>query len=93
MQDAAYFAAREAIVPGATQADATRVAQRIMGSMLDDGVSVRVDTLNEHSKMVVVTVGVDLNKVSIIAPMIGKNRTIETTARMKTERYAGFFNL
>ncbi|TWU22539.1 TadE-like protein [Novipirellula galeiformis] len=91
-QDAAYFAARTAMVPGATSDEATAEADRIMGSMLDEsGYDVTVSDVNFQSSTISVTVSVDLKAIAMFTPMFLPNKTIETTAVMKTERYEGFY--
>jgi Flp pilus assembly protein TadG len=90
-QDAAYFAARHALVPGATAAEAKAEADRIMGSMLSNGYTVTVEELNADSEEVAVTVDVDLTAVALFAPCFLPDTTISTTAKMRTERYDGFY--
>lgn len=90
-QDAAYFAARHAIVPGATNSEAVEEADRIMSSMLTTGYSVDVDHLDKDSEEVRVTVGVDLAEVALFAPYFLPSTTIQTTAVMRTERYDHFY--
>ncbi|TWU67350.1 MULTISPECIES: TadE/TadG family type IV pilus assembly protein [Crateriforma] len=90
-QDAAYFAARQAIVPGATAADAEVEAERLMSSMVGEGYTVNVAELGENSEEVSVTVSVDLDEVAFFTSMFMPSATIESTARMRTERYAGFY--
>ena len=90
-QDAAYFAARIAMVPGASGAEAVAEADRIMSSMITNGYTVEVNELDKDSEEVAVTVRVQLNQVALIAPRFTAGGVIESTARMKTERYAGFF--
>jgi Flp pilus assembly protein TadG len=90
-QDAAYFAARHAIVPGATSEEAIDEAKRIMSSMLSNGYTVTVDDLHADSTEVNVTVAVDLTEVALFAPYFLPDSIIETTARMRTERYSGFY--
>lgn len=90
-QDAAYFAARHAIVPGATSAEAIAEADRIMSSMITNGYTVAVSDLDADALFVNVTVSVDLAEVAFFAPFFLPNTTIETVARIRTERYDGFF--
>ena len=90
-QDAAYFACRHALVPGATTAEAQAEGDRIMGSMLSNGYTVTVEELNEDSEDVTVTVDVDLTAVALFAPYFLPSSTISTTAKMRTERYDGFY--
>jgi len=91
MQDAAYFAARHAVVPGATADEAIEAADNIMGSMLSNGYTITVSELNADSESVNVTVEVDLGAVALFAPYFLPATTISTTANMRTERYAGFY--
>jgi len=91
MQDAAYFAARHAVVPGATAGEAIEAADTIMGSMLSNGYTITVSDLNETSADINVTVEVDLGAVALFAPYFLPETTISTTANMRTERYAGFY--
>ena len=90
-QDAAYYAARHAMVPGATSDDAVAEAERIMGAMLANGYTVDVDSLNDDSSAVEVTVSISLDEVALFTPMFLGNQTIVSTAKMKTERYNGFY--
>jgi Flp pilus assembly protein TadG len=90
-QDAAYFAARHAIVPGATPEEAIEEADRIMSSMLSNGYEVTVNDIDADAGEVSVTVAVDLYEVALFAPYFLPNSVIETTANMSTERYEGFF--
>lgn len=90
-QDAAYFAARHAIVPGATSDEAVEVAEDILGSMISTGYTVDVSALDSDSTEVVVDVSVDFDQVALFAPRFMPNSTISTTARVHTERYDGFY--
>lgn len=90
-QDAAYFAARHAIVPGATSAEAVAEGERIMGSLLSNGYTIHVAPLNGDSRFVDVTVSVDLGSVALFAPLFLPEQTFDTRVRMRTERYSGFF--
>ncbi len=91
-QDAAYFAARAAMVPGATAEEAEAEATRIMSSMVDpSGFEVTVSELNFNATQISVTVAVDLNSIALFTPMFLSNKTIATTAVIKTERYEGFY--
>lgn len=89
--DAAYFAARHAIVPGATADEAIDEADKIMSSMLTNGYRVTVNEVNAESTDVQVVVEVDLYEVALFAPYFLPDSTLQTTARMSTERYEGFF--
>jgi Flp pilus assembly protein TadG len=90
-QDAAYYAARHAIVPGASSAEAVEQAERVMDSMLSNGYTVEVSDLNADTTDITVTVAVDLTEVALFAPYFLPDSTIKTTARMRTERYDHFY--
>ena len=89
--DAAYFAARTVMVPGATTDEAIDEVDRIMSSMLSNGYSVSVDEMNDESSHVSVTVTVDLTEVALFTPMFFTNQSLSSTARLRTERYNGFY--
>lgn len=90
-QDAAYFAARRAMVPGATAAEAEAAANEVMGMMTSTGYVVDVAPLDADAANVEVTVTVDFDQIALFAPMFLPNAVIESTARIRTERYDGFF--
>jgi Flp pilus assembly protein TadG len=91
MQDAAYFGARHAVVPGATADEAIDAADTIMSSMLTNGYTISVSDLDEDATEIDVTVEVDLGAVALFAPYFLPETTISTTANMRTERYGGFY--
>ncbi len=91
MQDAAYFGARHAVVPGATQAEAIEAAESVLESMLSNGYTVTVSELNADAEEIDVTVEIDLAAVALFAPYFLPETTISTTANMRTERYSGFY--
>lgn len=90
-QDAAYYAARIVVVPGATSEEAIAEVDRIMGTLVSNGYTVHVDSLDQGSEEVTVTVSVDLNEVALFAPRFTADSVLESTATMRTERYEGFF--
>ena len=90
-QDAAYFGARHAIVPGATSEEAIEQAESVLSSMLSNGYSVEVSDLDSEASEITVTVAVDLTEVALFAPRFLKNTTIQTEATMRTERYDHFY--
>ncbi len=90
-QDAAYYAARHVIVPGAISAEAVAEADRIMSSMLGHGYSIDVSDVNKEVNEVAVTVSVDLGAVAFFTPYFLPETSIETVARMRTERYDGYY--
>jgi len=90
-QDAAYYAARQVMVPGATKTEAIAEAKSIMDSMLSGGYTVDVDDFDFDSEDISVTVTVDLKQVALFIPMFLTNHEISTTATMRSERYDGFY--
>jgi Flp pilus assembly protein TadG len=91
MQDAAYFGARHAVVPGATQDEAIDAAESVLESMLSNGYNVTVSDLDADAEEIDVTVEIDLGEVALFAPYFLPETTISTTANMRTERYSGFY--
>ena len=90
-QDAAYYAARHVIVPGATADEAVEQAESIMNSVLSNGYTVNVGALDSESNEVVVTVSVDLTAVALFAPYFLPDTNLVSTVTMETERYEGFY--
>ncbi|OYP34069.1 TadE/TadG family type IV pilus assembly protein [Rhodopirellula sp. MGV] len=91
-QDAAYFAARKAIVPGATSREAIDAASEVMDMITTTGYEVTVNDLSRDTPMIEVTVKVDFNEIALFAPLFLPDAVIESTARMKTERYNGYYH-
>ncbi|MEM0925424.1 MAG: TadE family protein [Planctomycetota bacterium] len=92
-QDAAYFAARHAMVPGATAQEAEDKAAEVMGMMTNSGFEVEVSELDQDSESLEVTVTVNFDEVALFAPLFLPSKTIASTARVYTERYDGFFRI
>lgn len=90
-QDAAYYAARQAMVPGATTAEAQREATKILSAMFSQGYEVVIDPLGQQADYVVVTVSVDLHKVAFFTPMFLPDGKLTSVATLKTERYRGYY--
>ena len=89
-QDAAYFAARAAVIPGATNADATREANRILGTLGTKGVRVSINqgqVLTQDTEELQLEVIIDLKENMILLPMLPGAKEIRTKATMRTERY------
>jgi len=81
---AAYEAARFAMVPGATAAEARSKAEsmlKIVGAR-----DSKITIVGPTDDKVTVTVDVPLNKNGWIAPKFTKNKTIHATSTLKTER-------
>ncbi|MEM6779538.1 MAG: TadE/TadG family type IV pilus assembly protein [Planctomycetota bacterium] len=90
-QDAAYYAARVAIVPGATAEEAKAEVTRLMGSLFSGGYEVNCPTLTDETEEVTVTVTVNFDEIAFFVPMFMGGVTFDATATMQTERYNGFF--
>ncbi len=81
---AAYEAARHAMVPGATAAEARTKAEsmlKIVGAR-----DSKITIVGPTDDKVTVTVDVPLNKNGWIAPKFTKNKSIHATSTLKTER-------
>lgn len=81
---AAYEAARFAMVPGATAAEARTKAEsmlKIVGAR-----DSKITIVGPTDDKVTVTVDVPLDKNGWIAPKFTKNKTIHATSTLKTER-------
>ncbi len=89
-QDAAYFAARAAVVPGATETDATNEANRILGMMGTKGVQVKINNslgLSQASTELRCEVTIDLKQNMMMIPILPVWKEIRAVSTMKTERY------
>lgn len=94
VQDAAYFASRRCIVPGATADEAIAEANRILGIMGTRGAVININNgqpLNESSSEVIVNISVPIASNALLAPKFLAAANFEASAVMKTERYDGFF--
>jgi Flp pilus assembly protein TadG len=85
---AAYEAARHAMVPGATVAEARQQANRMLRIVGARGASVDVqpNALGPDVDEITVTVEVPLNQNGWITPKFTRNRSIVAMSRLKTER-------
>ncbi len=95
VQDAAYFAARSAMVPGATSPEAIAEANRILGFMNTEGASVIINEdqpLDDDSTVISVTVTVPASENSLFIPKFTGDIEFSSTATMRTERYDGFYD-
>lgn len=94
-QDAAYFAARDSMVPGATSDEATAVAEQILGFMNTQGAQVIVNGgqgVTQASTEINVTVTVPIAENSLFVSSFMGDRTINASATMRTERYDGYYD-
>lgn len=89
-QDAAYFAARAAIVPGATVTDASNEANRILGTLGTKGVQVKINNglgLSQATTSLRCEIIIDLKQNMIMIPIVPAWNEIRAVSTMKTERY------
>lgn len=90
-QNAAYYAARTAMVPGATEADAKAEVDRLLGSLISTGYTTQVSELGNDASTIEVRVEVDLRAVALFVPMFVTDPTLTSVATLRTERYSGFY--
>ncbi|MCY2983608.1 MAG: pilus assembly protein [Planctomycetota bacterium] len=93
-QDAAYFAARVALVPGATESDAISEAKRVLGSLGTRGIQVQINNglgLSQASTELRCVVIIDLKQNMIMMSMMPGWKEIRAVCTMKTERYNDFY--
>jgi hypothetical protein len=85
---AAYEAARQCMVPGATAAEARQHARRMLRIVGARGAQVAVTpaVLGPDVDEILVTVEVPLNQNGWLTPRFTKNRSIEAMSRLRTER-------
>lgn len=86
--NAAYEAARLAIVPGATAADAENEANRIMGVVgaRDVVVTVTPSTITNATDQVTVEVAVPLSRNALVAPRFTGGQVLRAQSTLRTER-------
>ncbi|MCO6045263.1 pilus assembly protein [Aeoliella sp. ICT_H6.2] len=86
--NAAYEAARVAMVPGATAPEAIAEAQRIMAVVGARGTQVTVDppNLGPSATQVTVTVSVPIDGNMLVTPRFTGGRQIVTSSTLRTER-------
>jgi Flp pilus assembly protein TadG len=86
--NAAYEAARHAMVPGATAAEAISKANSILGVVGTRSANVTVvpAVLDPSVEQVTVTIDVPMNQNGLLAPRFTRNTTIRAVSTLKTER-------
>ncbi len=95
VQDAAYYAARKAIVPGASQQDAIAEAQRILGIVGTRNATITINNgsaLGKSTEEVIVDVSVPLAANSLVLPHVVNKTAMTARAVMRTERYDNYFD-
>ena len=90
-ENAAYEAARHAVVPGATSAEAIAKANQHLSALGFQGSSVTVNptTLGDEHDEVTVAVNVPLGQNSWVFPRFTEGHTVSTSSTLRTERYRG----
>ena len=89
--NAAYEAARHAMVPGATAAEAISEANSILSAVGTVGSTVTVNppVLDLSVDEITVTVAIPMNQNAWIAPHFTANKTIRGSSTLRTERVPG----
>lgn len=94
-QDAAYFAARRCMVPGATTEEALDEANSVLGMMYTKGAVVDINggaPIDRETREIVVVVTVPMAENSFVIPHFTGEIEFSSTARMRAERYDGFYD-
>jgi len=94
-QDAAYYAARTSMIPGATVEEAKAEAERVLGFMFTQGAKIVINnggTLNRDTREVVVEIKVPMDENSFLVPQFTSQVEFHSKATIRTERYDGFFD-
>lgn len=91
--NAAYEAARVAVVPGATSSEADREARRILGVVGVRNYDLQVSDVNPGSNEVTVTINIPYANNALSVPLFLKNSHIRSQSTLRTERYSGIPSL
>lgn len=86
--NAAYEAARAAMVPGATAADATAKANgllKVVGAR-SPKITITPATITTATKEVTVTIDIPMSKNGLIVPKFSKKSTLHAESTLRTER-------
>ncbi|MCI0335235.1 MAG: pilus assembly protein [Planctomycetes bacterium] len=86
--NAAYEAARTAIVPGATSAEARTMANRLLNIVGTRGATVTIspDPVTTDTEAVTVNIQIPMNQNGLIAPRFTSKTTITASSTLRTER-------
>lgn len=86
--NAAYEAARTAMVPGASATEARAEADRLLGIVGARGaiVSVSPQVISTETDAVTVTIDVPMSRNGLIVPRFSSKTTLRSTATLRTER-------
>lgn len=94
-QDAAYFAARRCMVPGATAQEAEDEANSILGMMYTKGAEVTINNgaiIDKDTREIIVEITVPMDENSFFVPRFTNQMEFQSTARIRTERYDGYYD-
>jgi Flp pilus assembly protein TadG len=86
--NAAYEAARRVMVPGATAAEATAEANRILRIIGARGAAVTITptAITPDTRSVTVQVAIPMNRNGLISPRFMRDRTLTSSSTLRTER-------
>jgi Flp pilus assembly protein TadG len=86
--NAAYEAARTAMVPGATTAEARNKANRLLRIVGARGAKVKVTpaVLTPETEQVTVEIDIPMNRNGLITPRFTKTTTLHSESTLRTER-------
>ena len=86
--NAAYEAARQAVVPGATSAEATAKANQLLNIVGARGATVTItpNPLTSSADKVTVTIDVPMNKNGLLVPRFTGKTSIHASSTLRTER-------
>jgi len=86
--NAAYEAARAAMVPGATAADATAKATGLLNIVgaRSPKVTITPSTITTTTKKVTVAIDIPMSKNGLIIPKFSKSSTLHAESTLRTER-------
>jgi Flp pilus assembly protein TadG len=87
-ENAAYEAARTAMVPGATSAEAKAKANNLLNIVgaRDATVTISPATVTPATKEVTVSIDIPMNKNGLIAPRFTGKTTLHAKSTLRTER-------
>ena len=94
-QDAAYYAARTSMVPGATVEEARAEAERILGFMFTQGAEIEINdggTMDKDTREVIVDITVPMSENSFLVPKFTGDVVFSGHATIRTERYDGYYD-
>lgn len=87
--NAAYEAARVAVVPGATKSEAETEARRILAIVGIRKYALAVSDVDADSETITVSIEIPYADNAILMPWFTGNVTIHSKSTLRTERYGG----